>query len=215
MSLISAIDSQDYILEFKTKFINFCEKAPIKIDCIIKTNEIDVINTQNKNTYSFKWDFTLPVKEFIHAIKSVLVEHEYPRFIYMENQKVPITLDERVELIASGKSNDEIPLEKIVTKKKEYLIDKVIVIQDTFIIKDLETEKMYLHKIKKSSVFFLKNLRSGKLTLEEAGRYFFNHSIMSKELIAKDEPCEETKKTNSGKVVKIVLRKETRDNVGY
>jgi len=180
-------DSQSYIRDFQKRFNNFAEKAPILISYSTHPNGVSIINEGDNTIYDFDWDFTVPVKTFIHGIKEVLSEKAYPRIHYMTSHEEPLTEDEAAGLLASGVDIDQIPDVKNVTVGRRYLIDKIIVFKDVFILKDLGTGELSRYKLNKSSVMFLKKLRSGALNETQAGTYFFQNSTFLNKIENKEE----------------------------
>ena len=77
--LYNKTDSNKYVSEFKTRFANFAQKAPILLSFIVADNKVTVIHENSQTAYDFEWDFTIPVKSFIHEIKQVLSDNHYPR----------------------------------------------------------------------------------------------------------------------------------------
>ena len=85
-------------------------------------------------------------------------------------------------------ANGEVDIDEIPVIKKRrvvcsFLIDKVIIIRDIFIIKDVETGEMFRYKMNGSSVTFLNNMRINPkdpkyLNREDAAKYFFSHSTL-------------------------------------
>ena len=177
-------DAQKYIIEFKKKFTNFAEKAPILLSYTTSPTKVQVVDEGTNTVYEFDWDFTISIKTFIHGIKSVLVENCYPILTHRQIFRRPLTPDEQVQLVAEGVALDQIPPYKEEIEIKKYLIDKVIVFKDIFIIKDLETGRIFRYKMNKSSVFFLQKLRMKKMSSEEAAEYFFQNSTLLNEIIS-------------------------------
>jgi len=168
--------TQMYEREFKKRFANFCEKSPVLLSYIMTPTSVQVTDEVQEIIHEFIWDFTLSVKEFIHYIKQKLIKACYPTIIKTTKMEVLVDVEEQTELLSSGIPIDEIPTKKIVLIKKEYLLDKVIVYKDIFILQDLETKESFRYKLAKSSIFFLKKIRNGLLTKEEAGTFFFENS---------------------------------------
>jgi len=185
--LFTKNDSQIYIREFKKRFQNYCEKAPILLSYTTTPKGVQVIDESTNYVYDFEWDFSIPVKSFIHGIKNILIQQCYPIIHSIESSEIDISKDEQVEMAIEGIPLSDIPVKRYKKTTVEWLLDKVIVFKDIFIIKNLTTGRMYRYKFNKSSVFFLKKIRSGKLDRDQAGAYFFENSELINEIIAKDE----------------------------
>lgn len=169
-------DSQTYEKEFKRKFSNFCEKSPILLSFSISPSCVQVIDESQDNVYEFPWDYTLNVKEFIHAIKEVLIVNCYPQIIKTEFYIEDVPIEEQTKAIEEGTPIDQVPIKRERIKSTPYLIDKVIVYRDIFILKNLNTGLLSRYKLNKSAVFFLKKLRNKVFSKEEAGNFFFENA---------------------------------------
>lgn len=181
--LYTKTDSNKYIAEFKERFSNFAQKAPILISFIVSDDKVTVIHENSGQQYHFEWDFTIPVKSFIHLIKQVLSDNHYPRIERKIVQQIPLTADEKAALLASGTAVEELPLCRTEVQSTIYRIDKVITMKDIFIIQDEVTNKAYRYKLNYSSIFFLKNYRAGRYkTIEEAGDFFFSKAELLNEM---------------------------------
>ena len=172
-------DSGSYILEFKKRFGNFCEKAPLLLSYTTTPVGVQVINESTNDIYEIGFDYSIPVKVFIHGIKTMLVERNcYPIMHKVEGTEEGISSDEQISMAVEGVPVDKIPVKRYKKKIVKYLIDKCIIFKDILIIKNMETEEMFRYKLNKSCVFFLKKIRSGKLNPEEAAEYFFSNSVL-------------------------------------
>lgn len=180
-------DSQSYIRDFQKRFNNFAEKAPILISYSISPEGVSVIDEGKNTVYKFDWDYTIPVKSFIHGIKEVLSEKAYPIIGQTIEKHIPLTDEQVVKLMEKGIEASKIPETVIQKTSTKYLIDKVIVFKDIFILKNLNTGELYRYKLNKSSVFFLKKLRAEKMDIHEAGNYFFNNSVLLNKIETRDE----------------------------
>lgn len=182
--LQNKIDSERYKAEFVKKFSNFCEKSPVLLSFVMSDVGATVIHANTGKRYEFPWDYSVPVKHFIHSIKEVLVQNHYPRMIETLTEAIPLTADEQAEYFAQGA---EIPSVKTVTRQRVWRIDRVIVFKDVFILVDEGTGIQYRYKLNKSCVFFLKNYRSGKYTLESSWEYFAKNSSLLNRIDSPDQ----------------------------
>ncbi|HRS26401.1 MAG TPA: hypothetical protein P5140_07680 [Methanofastidiosum sp.] len=181
--LYNKIDSEKYIAEFGSRFANLAQRAPILMSFVVAQDGVTVIHENSGTKYFFEWDFTLPVKVFIYNIKAKISENHYPRLGKVTSEEIPLSQEERVALIEQGTPVEEVPKTKVITKTTVYRIDKVIALKDIFIIYDEATKKMYRYRLHYSSIFFLKNYRSGKYkSIEEAGEFFFSKAEFLNEL---------------------------------
>ena len=182
--LYSKGDSLSYSQEFRKRFTNFCVKSPVLLSFNTLSSGVQVINESNDTVYEFDFSFITPVKEFISGIKRVLVEECYPVLNKVEYIEEPLSIKEQVDLASDGGVDiDKIP---VIKKKKivhSFIVDKVIVIRDIFIIKSIESGDMLRYKLNGSSVTFLNNIRRSSndpkyLNREDAANYFFSHATL-------------------------------------
>jgi len=172
--LYNKIDSAKYIETFKDKFSNFAQKAPTLISFITTKDKVILVHENTGSTYEFSWDFNNPVKSFIHEIKQVLIEYHYPRLELEEITNVRMSDEEIAQKLSEGVAIPETGM-KSISSIHNFRIDKIITLQDIFIIVNEDTEKVYRYKMRSSSIFFLKKYRSGGFaSLKEAGKEFFN-----------------------------------------
>ena len=172
-------DANKYIEEFSSKFENFGEKAPIVISFYIDDLGVTVKHEKSKKTYFYEWDFSIPVKTFIHKIKQDLIAFHYPRICKKETIVQDTTPERAAELIANGCSVDQVPAQETIEKVITYRIDKVLTMRDEFVLVDEETGDQFCYKMKDSGIYFLKNYREGAFkSLLEAGDAFFKKSTL-------------------------------------
>jgi len=189
--LHTKIDSEKYKAEFIKKLSNFCEKSPVLLSFVTADDNVTLIHANTGKRYSFEWDFTKPVKTFIHEIKEVLVANHYPRMIETIASEVSLTPEEQAALLEEGTSPENLPSTRTVTTQRLWRIDRVIVWRDIFILVDENTGDQYRYKLNKSCVFYLKNYRNGRFTLESAWDYFQKNSVLLNKIETKKEQEEE------------------------
>lgn len=170
-------DSNTYKESFKKKFNNFGEKSPIMLSFAVDDRGVTVVHENSGIKYFYEWDFTIPVKTFIHSIKQHLSSLHYPRISKTETITRPITTEEIADMMEKGADSNNIPTTITEDITKVYMIDKILAMKDEFILIDEETKDQYCYRMDGSSIFYLKNYRTGKFkSLEEAGEEFFKKS---------------------------------------
>lgn len=184
--LYTRMDSKTYESEFKKRFTNFCEKSPMLVSFNMTPTVVQVVDESKDMIYEFAWDYTLSVKEFIHAIKEVLIKNCYPRIIKVTRSEENMPIEEQTKLAQEGMNISEIPTKRIVEHKKTFIIDKVVVYKDVFIIIDEETNESFKYHLNKSSIFFLKKIKNGTFSPTEAGSFFFEHGTLLSKIDTKD-----------------------------
>jgi hypothetical protein len=188
--LHTKIDSERYKSEFIKKLSNFCEKSPVLLSFVTADDGVTIIHANTGKRYAFEWDFTKPVKAFIHDIKKVLVENHYPRMIENIITDVPLTPEEQAQLLEEGVEPSSLPTTRQEITQRIWRIDRVIVWRDIFILVDEATQKQSRWKMNKSCVYYLKNYRSGKFTLESSWDYFVKNSTFLNDIEPKANESE-------------------------
>jgi len=176
-------NSDEYIKQFRKRFTNFCEKMPILVSFVTTNTGVQVIDETTNKIYDFDWDFSIPVKTFIYGIKNVFTDQCYP---VIEDVKItikPVSRERQIKMAEEGIPFDKIPTSEEVSTSTKYRIDKVLVVKDIFIIKNVESGQTLRYKMNKSSIYFLKMLRSGEVTQADAGKYFFENSTLLNEIV--------------------------------
>lgn len=181
--LLEKNDSDKYIAEFKSRFSNFAEKAPVLLSFTTTPKGVQIVDEATDTVYEFTWEFSVPVKTFIHGIKMNLAPKCYPKLERREVQKIPLTEEEQVELAATSDNLDSVPTEKEIVKTTKYRIDKVISYKDIFIIEEEGTKRLFRYKMNSSCIFFLKKMRSGRFDERTAAEFFFEKSVLLNEVI--------------------------------
>jgi len=176
--LLEKNDSQTYVAEFKKRFSNFAEKAPVLLSYTTTPKGVQIVDEATDTVYDFTWEFSIPVKTFIHGIKMKLVPLCYPRMLKQEEIVFPLSEEEQIELAATAENLENIPTTRTILKSTPFRLDKVITYKDIFIIENLETKELFRYKMNSSCVFFLKKMRSGRLNEVDAAKYFFDKSTL-------------------------------------
>lgn len=177
--IYTKIDAATYKKDFKKKFENYGNKAPIMISLAIDDFEVTVVHENSKTVYKYPWDFTIPVKSFIHKIKQDLSHNHYPRICREITKIVDLTPEEQAELIAKGISIEDIPSTKKETVIETYRIDKILAMKDEFILINEQTGEQFCYKMRSSGIYFLKKYREGGYKDPmEAGEDFFKKSTL-------------------------------------
>lgn len=177
-------EARQYKEEFTRKFSNFSEKAPILISYVIEDKGVEVKHENSGTKYFYEWDYEIPVKAFIHRIKQDLSFSHYPRIVRTIRQTIPVDENRAAELLASGIPVDKVPDTEVVEVKKSYRIDKILALQDMFIIIDEDTGEQSSYKmVGTSAIYYLRNYRMGKYqTPEIAGDEFFKSAVLETQL---------------------------------
>ena len=180
--LYEKIDCVSYRKETSQKLTSFLQKSPCLFSFLADDEGIIIIlvggqkTSGEQKTFKFDWDYTIPIKSFIHKIKTTLYEY-YPRLSRSRVETRPLSAERASEMIASGGSLDELPTTETVRVDETFVIDKVILLKNIFILKNEKTGTHSKYKLD-NGVFFLKNWRGGKYeSAKAAGDEFFAEAI--------------------------------------
>ena len=180
--LYEKIDCVSYRKETSQKLTSFLQKSPCLFSFLADDEGIIIIlvggqkTSGEQKTFKFDWDYTIPIKSFIHKIKTTLYEY-YPRLSRSRVETRPLSAERASEMIASGGSLDELPTTETVRVDETFVIDKVILLKNIFILKNEKTGTHSKYKLD-NGVFFLKNWRVGKYeNAKAAGDEFFAEAV--------------------------------------
>ena len=177
--LFQKSDSHLYVQEFKKRFTNFCEKAPLLLSFTTTPTGVQVIDETKNAVFDIEFDYSVPVKSLIHGIKQMLIEKDcYPSMRQVDEVIEDVPRAEQLRMIESGVNIEQVPTSRIRRVTMTYLLDKVVVFRDQFVVRNMDTNELFLYKMNKSSIFFLQKLRRGRLTPETAAVYFFENSTL-------------------------------------
>lgn len=181
--ILNKTDSDSYKELFIQKFTNFAEKAPIVLSFVISDDGVSIVHETSGLTYFYYWDYVIPVKTFIHDIKSDLVKNHYPRVARKITVTRELTSQEQANLIAKGQDINSIPNTITEEIEETYYIDKFLIMKDEFILVNQDTKEQFCYKMDSSGHIYLKNYRNGKFTdLFQAGDEFFKKSTLVRKL---------------------------------
>lgn len=176
-------ESSKYKDDFIKKFTNFGDKSPILLSFACDDLGVTIVHEGSGSKYFYQWDFTMPIKSFIHMIKQDLSDRHYPRLSQKKEITRPITSGEIANMMSEGVDPNHIPANVTETIEDVYRIDKVLAMKDEFILINEKTKEQFCYSMDGSSIFFLKNYRTGKYTsTEEAGEAFFKKSKLKTKL---------------------------------
>ena len=181
--ILQHINADSYRKEFARKFESFAQTSPSLLSYVTDDTGVTILHENSGRSYKYSWDFTIPVKSFIHVIKSDLQKFHYPRLVSVVDTDIPLTSETAARLMGAGVKADELPKTEHIHKKKVFIIDKVLLMKDIAILLDEESGRTYKYVMKYPCVYFLRKYRTGEFKdAEEAGTFFFQHAQLSSEL---------------------------------
>ena len=99
--LYEKIDCVSYRKETSQKLTSFLQKSPCLFSFLADDEGIIIILVGEQKTFKFDWDYTIPIKSFIHKIKTTLYEY-YPRLERSHTEVRPLSAERASEMIAEG-----------------------------------------------------------------------------------------------------------------
>lgn len=175
-------DAGKYREEFVSKFTNFGDKAPIMLSFATDEFGVTIVHENTGKKYFYEWDYSIPVKNFIHEIKKDLSYNHYPRISRVEIVEEPTSPEKAAELIAAGTSVDSVPAFERKEQLQVFRIDKILAMKDEMVLVNEETGEQFVYKTS-SGIYFLKKYREGAFKdIAEAGEYFFKKSTLINKL---------------------------------
>ena len=97
--LYEKIDCVSYRKETSQKLTSFLQKSPCLFSFLADDEGIIIILVGEQKTFKFDWDYTIPIKSFIHKIKTTLYEY-YPRLERSRIEMRPLSAERASEMIA-------------------------------------------------------------------------------------------------------------------
>lgn len=196
---ITKFDTIEFENNFLRKLKNFLRNKPI-LSKVNLVGNIVKIYIKGINIGNFELDYTLDedlelcVRYNIKKISDYLYENHYPTFTIREKVFSSLSVKEREELQSQG-----IPLEEVLLKQKEKIIEKQFKIVKVIIntteafykneifIENLETKKVGRYSLKIPVSIFLKRLESEELNKIEIGDLFLKKAYFKNRIYPGDE----------------------------
>lgn len=171
------IDAGKWKEDFLKKFQNLIKKAPIIAQITMLENSVKIKEFKSEKNYEFTFDYSLPIKIFIHNLVEIFEQEVYPVIILKKITFEKCTPEEVEKLIEEGMSVDEaLSYKKEIIDSIRYRIYKTIINHDEIFIKNELTKERSRYKFPSGTVsLFFKKLRAG-ISEEEAGKYFFDNA---------------------------------------
>jgi len=173
----------DFLDEFKRRFSNFCNKAPVILTFKITPSSCYLKDLEKGIVHKFDFNHLENVKQNIKKIKDWLIENIYPKMIEETFIEKNLSTEEIEKLIDSGLDEEEAIMKKnIQITETVWVIEKLIIKRDELFVKNLKNNKMYRYKMNIPSTLFLKKIRSGDMTKKEVFNYFYAKSTLIAEM---------------------------------
>ncbi len=175
----------DFLTEFKRRFSNFCNKAPVILTFKITPSSCFLKDCELGTVHKFEFDHLSDVKANIKIIKDWLIENVYPRMIEESFLEEDFSNEEIEKLIEDGMDEEEAIMKKnIQVSETTWVIEKLIIKRDELFVRNETTDRVYRYKIKMPSTLFLKKIRSGNMSQKEIFNFFYAKA----ELLNEDLP---------------------------
>lgn len=187
--MYSHLEGKKWVSQTMKRLLSFCDKCPVLLSirtCLKDGKDGVYVIHQNTGTeYFFEWDYSKDPKDFVHDIKTFLQTKHYPLMIETVYEIHEFSNDELVAQLEDGKSLDSLYKAEKRKSYKLWMIDKVIVPKDIFILQQLDPKtkqpigSFVRYKMNSPSIIFMNDYRNGVFpTLTDAGNAFFSQSVM-------------------------------------
>ena len=168
-------ETNRWLIEFKKKFTNFCEKAPMILSFSLVPTEVILFeqkyNSESTNLlYTYQFDYTQSVQSNIAEIKSWLLENKYPVMVKQEILDKEFTAKEMQIMIDDGLALDDVLKQSKTVKETKMRIEKLIIKRNELHVRNLETNELNFYYLDIPSVLFLTKIDTMEST--EAWKMF-------------------------------------------
>lgn len=172
--------AQDFRVEFTKKFSNFCKKSPLILSYIVAGDaEVSVFVHNNAQDLSqkslaltYRFDFSLSVKENIFEIRKDLVKNWYPimeQVTYREKSYSPQELNAMVE-------RGEIDIDDVSSNmfREPYTVshrvEKSVIVDNTLLVRNLDTKELHQYRLRMPVATFVRRIND--MTYKERWELF-------------------------------------------
>lgn len=161
------VNPKVFFEEFKKRFTNFCNRIPLFIHPYFTINKVIIYSYKNLNNpekfklFEYEFDYGKDVKENIYEIRKLLSENYYPKMIQIQEVEKDYEKEELNKMISEGKASlDNVtPSGKLLeTEIIEWRIEKVVIGDDTILLRNLKDNKVYIAHLRMPVTTFLKTI---------------------------------------------------------
>lgn len=184
---IKTFNENQFLRDFKRRFTNLLEKAPIKAFATYYRDKVS-LDVEGSDIYEYPFNFSEDVKKNIYKIKQHLVKEVYPIIIVAKKFYEDYSAEDRERFIKTGMSLEEaLSVKKQIIKNEEFKITKVVIKRDELFLENIKTGKNFRYKLNMPISIFMKRLREGIYTPEKAGEIFLDKSVLITEIYSEKE----------------------------
>ncbi len=161
------VDPQIFFEEFKKRFTNFCNRIPLFIHPYFAPNKVIIYSYKNlgskdkEKLFEFEFDYSKDVKENIYEIRKTLSEEYYPLMTQVKEVEKEYSPEVLNQMISEGKASlDNVtPSGKLLeTEITKWRIEKVVIGDDTILLRNLNDNKVYIAHLRMPVTTFLKTI---------------------------------------------------------
>lgn len=157
------IDKKTFLDLFQKRFFSFCEKSPLFLRFTLMDDRVLVYNLSEKpdaEPIEFKFDFLKDEKNNIKIIKDYLVENDYPVLEVVEEHQREPTAFEIQDVMQREKISFAKASLKLTNKISisHYRVEKVLHSSNNVIIRDMQTDELFIYKVKIPLTIFVREL---------------------------------------------------------
>ena len=174
--------------QFQKSFTSFCHHLPLVVSFGVDNSSVvliedNPITKERRILLTHTFDYSESVKKNIFDIKQKLIEF-FPKFEFVQTVERSLTPEEILE--ADADPVELLEEKHIDYERTWYRIEKVLLLQDKVVVRNLTTNKCHVRKARCPVSVLIRNVRFN-LAPSEQGLHFFKKTDFLKEVEEKLE----------------------------
>ena len=184
----NGLDLKSFQTQFNKSFVSFCHHLPIVVTFGVNDTQVVIVeehpfSKEKRIILTYTFNYVESVKKNIYNIKQQLKDY-FPTFTFVNAVEKEYSPEEILE-------SDQDPLTMLDEKQynfepTEYRIEKVLLLQDKLVVRDMNTNTAYLMKARCPVSVLVRNIRFS-IPDSEKGIYFFKKVDILKVVDEKNE----------------------------
>jgi hypothetical protein len=172
------LDLQEFFKTFNKRFESFCQNLPILLSYrVVQPLHVEMLFENIEHIHNF--NFNISPEDNIGEILKEIRKY-FPVIIKEEIKKTEVDQYEVIRYVRKEGMSFKEAYEKASqsVQRERFRIERVIVMKDNFLIKNLDTdENPVWYKYQGSCIGFLKKIRERNMPIEALGNMFFERAV--------------------------------------
>lgn len=165
----NGIDEKEFLGEFKKRFENFCNRVPLFLKPYFTENKVILYNykslkeMEKEKLFEYEFNYGKDVKENIYEIRKQLSQNYYPIMSQIKEEETHYEPEVLNKMISEGNASldDVTPSGGLLkTQKIDWRIEKVVIGDDTILLRNLKDNRVYMAHLRMPVTTFLKTILS-------------------------------------------------------